>query len=82
VPRYCAPIGTTSLGRVGFASVSGTVAALKDAYTDTDSFETIRGDVLDDACTHELVHHILGTTTFDDRALGYFTRRKLKQHSI
>jgi hypothetical protein len=82
VARCCAPIENTSLVRVGLVSVSATVAALKDAYTDAHLFETIRGDELDDACTHELVHHILGTTTSDDRALDSFTRRKLKQHSI
>jgi hypothetical protein len=48
------------------ASMSATVAALEEAYTDADLFETIcqiRGDELDDAGTHELVHHIPGTAT-------------------
>jgi hypothetical protein len=43
------------------ASVSATVAALEDAYTDADLFETIcqiRGDQVDGAGTYELVHHI------------------------
>jgi hypothetical protein len=59
-------------------SVSATVAALEDAYTDDDLFETIRhirGDELDG----HLVHHIRGESTADEKALTSFTRRKLKQ---
>jgi hypothetical protein len=62
--------------------VSATVAALEHAYTDADLFETvckIRGDELDDAGPYELVHHIRGKATPDELALGFFTRRKLKQ---
>jgi hypothetical protein len=50
--------------------MSTTVAALEDAYTDPGLFETIcqiRGDELDDAGTHEPVHHIRGTP--DEQAL-------------
>jgi hypothetical protein len=50
-----------SLGEGDSASVSATVAALENVYTDADLLETIcqiRGDELDDAGTHELVHHI------------------------
>jgi hypothetical protein len=49
-------------------SVSATAAALEDAYTDADLFETvcqIRGDELD-----------------DELALGSYTRRQLKQLSV
>jgi hypothetical protein len=42
----------------------------------------IRGDELDDAGTHELVHHIRGTATPDEQALRSFTRRKRKQLPI
>jgi hypothetical protein len=55
--------------------VSATVAALEDAYTDADLFETvcqIRG-------TYELVHHIRGKAAPDELALGSFTCRKLNQ---
>jgi hypothetical protein len=49
-------------------------------------FETIcqiRGDELDGAGTHELVHHIRGgEATPDERDLGSFTHRKLKQLPI
>jgi hypothetical protein len=48
-------------------------------------FETvcqIRGDELDDTGTHELVHHIRGTASPDEKALGSFDRRKLKQLPI
>jgi hypothetical protein len=65
--------------------VSATVAALDDAYTSANLFETIcqiRGDELDDAGTHELVHHIRGKATPDELALGSFTRPKLKQLPI
>jgi hypothetical protein len=67
------------------ASVSATVAALEDAYTDADLFETvcqIRGDELDDAAIYELVHHIRGKGTPNELELGSFTRRKLKQLPI
>jgi hypothetical protein len=53
--------------------VSATVAALEDAYTDADLFETIcqiRGDELDDAGTHEVVHHIRGKATPAEQACG------------
>jgi hypothetical protein len=72
----------TVSGEEDSASVSATAAALKDAYTDADLFETvcqIRGDELDDAGTYELVHHIRGKATADELALGSFTHRKLKQ---
>jgi hypothetical protein len=72
----------TVSGKGDSAFVSATVAALEDVCTDADLFETIcqiRGDELDDAGTHELVHHICGKATPDDLALGSFTRRKLKQ---
>jgi hypothetical protein len=75
----------TVSGEGDSASVSATVAALEDACTDADLFETvcqIRGDDLDDAGTHELVHHIRGKATADELALGSFTRRKLKQLPI
>jgi hypothetical protein len=79
-------IGSTlfrTLSREGdSASVSATVAALEDAYTKADLFETvcqIRGDELDDAGTYELLHHIRGKATPEEPALGSFTRRKLKQ---
>jgi hypothetical protein len=65
--------------------VSATVAALEDAYTDADLFETIcqiRGDELDGASTHELVHHIRGEATPDEQVLVSFTRPKLKQLPI
>jgi hypothetical protein len=65
--------------------VSGTVAALEDAYTDADLFKTIcqiHGDELGGAGTHELVHHIRGEATPEEEALGNLTRRKLKQLSI
>jgi hypothetical protein len=48
--------------------VSATVAALEDAYTDTDLFEKlcqICGDELDVAGTNELVHHIHSEATPD-----------------
>jgi hypothetical protein len=54
------------------ASASATVAALEDAYTDADLFETIRhirGDEVDGAGTHEVVHHIIGEATPDEQAL-------------
>jgi hypothetical protein len=66
-------------------SVSATIAALEDAYTDYDLFETVcqsRGDELDGAGTYELMHHIRGKATPDKLALGSFTRRKLKQLPI
>jgi hypothetical protein len=75
----------TVSGEGDSASVSATVAALEDAYTDADLFETIcqiRGDELDGASTHELVHHIRGEATPEEEALGTLTRRKLKQLSI
>jgi hypothetical protein len=56
-----------------------------DLLPATDLFETIcqiRGDELDEANTHELVHHIHGTATPDEQVLGSFTRRKLKQLPI
>jgi hypothetical protein len=65
--------------------VSATVAALEDAHTDVDLFETVcqtNGDELDDAGTYELVHHIRGKATADKVALGSFTRCKLKQLPI
>ena len=58
------------------------VAAIEDAYTDTDFFETIcqiRGDNVDDAGTHELVHHVRDIAAPDEQALGSFTPPKLKQ---
>jgi hypothetical protein len=67
------------------ASVSATVSALEDAYTDADLFETIcqiRGDEVDGAGTHELVHHIRDEATPEEEALGTLTRRMLKQLSI
>jgi hypothetical protein len=80
------PIGPESrFDAVDFSSSN----TLEDAYTDTVSFETIcqicqiRGnEVIDDAGTHELAHHIRSTTTPDELALGSFTRRKLKQLPI
>jgi hypothetical protein len=71
----------TVSGEGDSASVSATVAALEDAYTDADLFETIcqiRGNELDDAGTHDLVYHIRGKATPEEEALGSFTRRKLK----
>jgi hypothetical protein len=68
-----------------FESVSAIVAALEDAYTDADLFETvcqIRGDKLDDAGTYELVHHICGKAIPDELALNSFTCHKLKQLPI
>jgi hypothetical protein len=65
--------------------VSTTVTALEDAYTDADLFETIsqiRANELDDAGTHELVHHIRGKATPEKEALGSFARRKLKPPPI
>jgi hypothetical protein len=62
------------------ASVSATVAALEDACTEADSFETIcqiREDELDSASTREVVHHIRGEATPDEQALASFTLRKL-----
>jgi hypothetical protein len=41
-------------------------------------FCQIRGNELDDAGTHELVHHIRGKATPEEEALGSFARRKLK----
>jgi hypothetical protein len=67
------------------ASVSASIAALEDAYTDADLFETVcqsRGDKVDDGGTYELVHHIRGRVRPDELALGSFTRRKLRQLSI
>jgi hypothetical protein len=61
-----------------------TVAALEDAYTDADLFETIfqiRGDELDGAGTRKLVHYIRGEATPDEEVIGSFTRRKHKQLS-
>jgi hypothetical protein len=75
----------TDSGGGNSASVSLTVAALEDAYTDADLFETvcqIRGANLDDAGTYELVHYIRGKATADELALGSFTRRELKQFPI
>jgi hypothetical protein len=72
-------------GRGGSTSVSTTVAALEDAYTDADLFETvcqIRGEELDGAGTFELVHHIRGKASADELALGSFTRPNLKQLPI
>jgi hypothetical protein len=46
-----------------FASVSATVAALENAYTDADLFEKNRQmheDEMDGIGAHELVHHIRG----------------------
>jgi hypothetical protein len=37
---------------------------------------------MDDAGTHELVHHIRGTATPGEQAFASFTRRKLKQFPI
>jgi hypothetical protein len=65
--------------------VSATVAALEDAYTDADLFETvcqIRGNGLDDAGTYELVHHIRGKAAAGELALNSSTRCKLKQLPI
>jgi hypothetical protein len=66
--------------------VSATVAALDDAYTDADLFETvcqILADELDDAGTYELVRqHIRGKSAHDELALASFTCRKLKQLRI
>jgi hypothetical protein len=62
--------------------VSATVAAVKNAYTEADFFETvcqIRGDQLYAAGTYELVHHIRGKATPDELALGSFAPRKLAQ---
>lgn len=42
----------------------------------------IRGDELDGASTHELVHHIHGKATPDERVHGSFTRCKPKQLPI
>jgi hypothetical protein len=72
----------TVSGEGDSASVFATAAALEDAYTVADLFETIcqiRGDEQDNADTHELVHHIRGKATPDEQALGSFARRKLKQ---
>jgi hypothetical protein len=62
--------------------VSTSVAALEDADTDADLYETIctiRGGKLDSAGTHKLVHHIRGEATPDEQAIGSFMRCKLKQ---
>jgi hypothetical protein len=75
----------TVSGEGNSASVSVSIAAIEDAYTESDLFETIcqiRGDDVDDAGTHELVHHIRSTATLDEQALGSFTPRKLKQLPI
>jgi hypothetical protein len=67
------------------ASLSASVTALEDAYTDADLFETvcqIREDELDDAGTYELVYHIRDKAAPEELALGSFSRRKLKQLPI
>jgi hypothetical protein len=70
----------TVSGEGDSASVStSTVAAHAVAYTDADLFETIRqirGDEVDSAASLHLFH---GEATFDEQALGSFTRHKLKQ---
>jgi hypothetical protein len=70
----------TVSGEGDSASMStSTVAALADAYTDADLFETIRqirGDELDGAGSLHLFH---GEATFHEQAPGSFTRHKLKQ---
>jgi hypothetical protein len=65
--------------------VSAAIAALEDAYTDANLFEPIlhiRGDKLDCAGTHKLVHHISGEATPDEQVIGGFIRRTLKQLPI
>jgi hypothetical protein len=71
-PRFLPPIGISTQAdprssyriRGGdFASVSATVAALENAYTDADLFEKTREmheDEMDGTGAHELVHHIRG----------------------
>jgi hypothetical protein len=59
-------------------SLSSTIAALENAYTDADLLETIRqihGDELDGAGTHELIQHIREAIPF---SIGTFICRKLK----
>jgi hypothetical protein len=71
----------TVSGEGDSALVLAAVAALEDAYTDADIFETIsqvREDELEDAGTFELVHHIRGKAPPNELALASFTRRKLK----
>ncbi len=70
----------TVSGEGDSASVSATVAALEDACTDADLFETvcqIRGDDLDDAGTHELVHHIRGKATPEEETSDASTSKSL-----
>jgi hypothetical protein len=72
----------TVSGEGDSAFVSATIAALADACTDADLFETIcqiRGDKQDGAGTHELAYHIRGDAVADEQDLGSFPRRKLKQ---
>jgi hypothetical protein len=60
--------------------VSATVAALENAYTAADLFEKIcqiRGDELDDAGTHALVHRIRREATHDEHVLDSYTHRYL-----
>jgi hypothetical protein len=64
--------------------VSATIAALEETYSNVDLFEMIcqiRGDELNGAGTHELVHRIRGEAIPDEVIIGSFTRRKHKQIS-
>jgi hypothetical protein len=63
------PRSSYGFGGVGSASVSTTVAALEDAYTDADLFENIcqiRSDELDGTGTPKLVHQVRGEATPDE----------------